>query len=341
MPRLVIDFQDRRPIWRVPDRAVERIRAALPDGWETVVVRASADGTGDGGGGASVEAVEAVRDAKIYLGLGVAPEILAAGTGLRWTHTGTAGVGGSLTREMLESDVVFTNSAGVHAAPVAETVLALLLHFARGLDVALDAQREGRWDKGWFNAASSPVGEVGASTVGIVGFGGIGRAVAERVRALGARVLAVKRRPADAAPGVELVYGEDGLRRLLEESDHVVLTVPETDETRGLIGRAALERMKPGAVLVNVARGGVLDEDALVDALSAGRLRGAALDVFAEEPLPGDHPLWRLPNVVVTPHVSSYTHSYWERETALVVENIRRYLTGGRLLNVVDKRAGY
>ncbi|MFW6078572.1 MAG: NAD(P)-dependent oxidoreductase, partial [Gemmatimonadota bacterium] len=135
--------------------------------------------------------------------------------------------------------------------------------------------------------------------------------------------------------------GEEGLRRLLESSDYVVLTVPETEQTRGLIDEDALAAMKPGAVLVNVARGGVVDEDALVRALAGGRLRGAALDVFSREPLPAGHPLWRLPNAVVTPHVSAYSRGYWEREVALVIENLRRYLAGEPLRNVVDKLAGY
>lgn len=341
MARLVVDFQDLRPIFRVPERALARIRAAVPAGWDTAVVRTVTEGTADGAGVASAEAVEAVRDAEVYLGFGVPPEILRAGRRLRWVHSGTAGVGGSLTDEMRASDVVFTNSAGIHAVPMAETVIAMLLHFARGIDAALEAQLRGRWDKSWFDRASTPIRELGRSTVGIVGFGGTGRAIAERVRPFGARVIAAKRRPSEPVDGVELVFGEDGLDALLEAADFVVLAVPETPETRGLIDASALARMRPHAVVVNVARGGVVDEAALIDALREGRLRGAALDVFSREPLPSDHPFWRLPNVVVTPHVSAYSHHFWERETALVVENLRRFLAGEPLVNVVDKAAGY
>lgn len=340
MPRLVMDFAEQRPILRPPNWVRERITAALPTGWELVQVEAPADGTGDGAH-ATPEAIAAVADAEIYLGFGVPREILTGGPGLRWVHSGTAGVGSSLTPELHESDVVFTNSAGIHAVPMAETVIGMMLHFARGLDLALRAQREGRWDTAPFDAAESPVHEVGQSTVGIVGYGGIGREVARRAHALGARVLALKRRPSGEDEYAEIVRGEDALQRLLEVSDYLVLTAPETDETRGMISAQAISWLPTGSVLINVARGGLVDETALIEALQSGRLRGAGLDVFTTEPLPQGHPLWRLPNVLITPHVSSYTHHFWERETDLVVENLRRYFAREPLINVVDKRAGY
>lgn len=341
MPRIVVDFADRRAIYRIPTWAVERLRASLPHGWEVHVVASPADGRSDGGETASAEALEAVRAADAYFGFGVPAAILRAGAGLRWVHSGTAGVGASLTPEMLASDVVFTNSAGVHAPAMAETVLGMMLHFARGLDLAVRAQAAGRWEKGRLDREDAPVREVAGSTVGIIGYGGIGREVAVRVRALGARVLALKRRPAAPDAGVEILAGGDGLSRLLEGSDYLVLAAPETPETRRLIDAAALARMRPDAVLINVARGGLVDEDALVAALLAGRLRGAALDVFTVEPLPESSPLWRLDNVLITPHMSAYTHRFWERECALLEENVARFLAGRPLRNVVDKRAGY
>lgn len=341
MRRLVLDFADTRPIFRMPDWVAERLRAALPSDWSMYVVTAPAYGAGDGAGAASAEALEAVRDAEVYFGYGIPPEILRHGRGLRWVHTGTAGVAGSLTPEMRASDVVFTNSAGVHGPAMAETVLAMMLHFARGLDFAVMAQAAGRWDKTPFDGEDAPVREIAGSTVGIVGYGGIGREVAARARALGARVVALKRRPAPPGDDVEIVYGPDGLRRILAESDYVVLCAPETAETRGMIDAAALRLMPRHAVLVNVGRGGLVDEAALAEALRTGRLRGAALDVFATEPLPEASPLWRLPNVLITPHVSAYTHRFWERELALIEDNIARYLSGRPLRNVVDKAAGY
>lgn len=341
MRRLVIDLQDQRPFWRIPAWAVEAVRSALPDAWELVVVDAPADGSGDGGPGATPQALEAVGRAEVYLGFGIPGAILRAGPRLRWVHSGTAGVRASITPELVERGILFTNSAGVHAPPMAESVLGMILHFARGFDLTVRAQARGRWERDAFDAADSPVREVNGSTVGIVGFGGIGREVARRARALGARVLALKRRPAESPPGVELLHGPEGLERLLAESDYLVLAAPETAATRGLLDAAAIARMKPGAVLVNVARGRLVDEEALVDALRSGRLRGAALDVFATEPLAAGHPLWSLPNTLITPHVSACSRRFWERETDLIRENIGRYLDGRPLLNMVDTHAGY
>ncbi|CAN5415288.1 hypothetical protein BH24GEM3_BH24GEM3_14710 [soil metagenome] len=343
--RLVLDLQDARPVWAIPEGAVARVREALPEEWEVTVVSAPADGSGDGGG-PSPEALTAMRGAEVYFGFGLPPELLrAAGDPppgrLRWAHSAAAGVGGSLYPEMRSSEVVLTNSAGIHAAPMAETVIAMILHFARGLDLAVRAQAVRRWERSPFESAGTPVREIAGATLGIVGLGGIGREVASRAVALGMRVLASKRRPAPAPPGVELLTGDDALPRLLEASDFLVITVPETSETRGLIGREELARLPRGATLINVARGRILDEEALIEALREGHLRGAALDVFACEPLPPDSPLWGLSNVLVTPHVSGTTHRFWERQTELIVENIRRYLAGEPLRNVVDKEAGY
>jgi phosphoglycerate dehydrogenase-like enzyme len=340
MRRLVMDLADDRSIFGLPAGVIEQVRNALPAGWEVVVVDAPSSGRGDGVDRASPAALAAVGHAEIYLGFGVPAELVRAGPELRWVHSGAAGVGASLTPALLGRDILFTNSAGVHGVPVAETVLAFLLHFARGLDHAIAAQGRRAWDKAAFDGAGSPVRELGRSAVGVVGLGGIGREVAARARAFGARVVAVRRRQ-EPVEGVELFTGDGALDRLLESSDYVVLTLPETASTRGLIGSAELARMRRGAVLVNVARGGLIDEAALIEALSAGRLRGCALDVFSVEPLPSDHPLRHAPNLLITPHTSAYTHHFWEREAGLILANLKRYLDGHSLLNVVDKRAGY
>lgn len=338
--RLVIDLADARGVFALPDEVVARIRQALPPDWDTVVVSAPAEGTGDGGPAASALALSAVADAEIYMGFGVPESLLRAGPGLRWVHSGAAGVRASLTPAMLQRDIVFTNSAGIHGPPVAETVLAYLLHFARAIDHAVAAQARRAWDKRALDAADSPVRELSRSTVGVVGLGGIGREVAWRARALGARVVGVRRR-AGPVEGVEVLTGEAALARLLGMSDSVVLALPETDRTRHIIGPDELARMKPGAVLVNVARGGLVDEAALVTALTSGALRGAALDVFEEEPLPAEHPLRGAPNLLITPHTSAYTPHFWEREVDLILDNIGRYLAGEPMRNMVDKRAGY
>lgn len=323
----------------------------------TVIAEAS-DGSGDGAARVSPVVLDAVRDAEVYLGYGVPEAVLRAGQGLRWVHSGAAGVGGSLTAAMLASPVIFTNSAAVHAPPMAETVLGMLLYFGRGLDFAVDAQHRGVWSKEPYYVAGAPLGELSSSTIGIIGFGGIGKEVARRVASLGARVIAVKRSAPRAGEAnleplagggelgsrIELVHGASGLDAVLRECDAVVVAAPDTAETRGLLDREALARMKPGAVLVNVARGRLVDEEALIEALMEGRLRGAGLDVFAEEPLPEGHPLWSLPNALLTPHVSAVTRGFWRREVDLILGNLARYLTDvpvDEWENVVDKVAGY
>lgn len=340
MPALVVDLADVRPIFSLPDRVVEALRDALPEAWDLVALRSGADGTGDGGGRASAEALEAIESAEIYLGFGIPETLLRAGRRLGWVHSGAAGVRDSLTPTMLQRDVVFTNSAGIHGPPVAETVIGYILHFARGLDYAVRAQARGEWDKRPFEGVNAPVRELARSTVGVVGLGGIGREVARRAAALGARVVGTRRRP-EPVEGVDVLHGEHALERLLEAADYVVLTVPETAETAGLIGPGELARMGPESVLINVARGGLVDEAALDTALRSGGIRGAALDVFATEPLPPDHSLWTAPRTLITPHVSGYTHAFWERESALMLDNLQRYLAGEPLRNVVDKVAGY
>ena len=234
----------------------------------------------------------------------------------------------------------------------------MILHFSRGLDFAVEGQRRREWWKAPYYVADAPLFELADATVGIVGFGGIGKEVARRVASLGARVLALKRKPPsheDAAlepvgggeslaSRIEVMHGANGFERLLDESEVLVITAPETPQTIGLIDAAALARLRPGALLVNVSRGTLVEEAALVEALSTGRLRGAGLDVFREEPLPADSPLWDLPNVVLTPHVSAVTRGFWRRETDLILRNLQRYLAGtpvDQWENVVDKRAGY
>ena len=358
MPRLVLDMADRRPMWAMPDWVPTRLKENLPAGWELVLPAGETSGAGDGVTQARPEVLEAVQDAEIYLGYGIPESLLEGGPNLDWVHSGAAGVGKSLSSTMLASQVVFTNSAGVHAAPIAETVLAMILHFSRGLDFAVEGQRRGKWWKDPYYVADAPLFELPDATVGIIGFGGIGREVARRVAALGGRVVALKRRapsPADAAlepvgggeslaARIDVLHGQAGFERLLGESDVVVLTAPETPETRGMINGAALALMRPRALLVNVARGTLVEEGPLLEALSTGRLRGAGLDVFWEEPLREGHPLWELPNVVLTPHVSGVTRGFWRRETDLILRNLNRYFADvptGQWENVVDKRAGY
>ena len=352
MNKLVFDMKDRRPVWALPDWAVEQIQEALPADWTMTVVNAAADGSGDGSARANDEVLASVGDARIYMGFGIPPEVLTTGECLEWVHSGSAGVGSSLTPEMLASPVWFTNSAGIHGPPMAETVVGMILYFARGLDLAAVGKAGNRWDANPFYQVDSPIRELGDSVVGIIGLGGVGGEVAKRALAMGARVIGLRRDGSESAAqpdwttgvtaeSLRVVTGEDGLYGLLGDSHYVVISAPSTPATRGIVSRRALAAMRPDAVLVNISRGDLVDEDALVDALREGRLRGAGLDVFGVEPVPRDHSYWGLPNVIVTPHVSAVTRSYWRREVELIVENLRRFLGDEPLTNVVDKIEAY
>jgi phosphoglycerate dehydrogenase-like enzyme len=343
MRRVVFNMLDERPAWAPPSWVAARIRDALSDDFEFIEVTAPVSGRGDGGG-VSEEALRAVRGAEVCFGLGLPRDLLAAALDaprrLRWFHTGAAGVASLLHPELRDAGVTLTNSAGIHAPAIAETVIGMMLFFARGFDHAIAARQRGDWDPAPWERVDSGIRELDGATLGIVGYGGIGRAVAARGHALGMRVVASRRTPGPE-DGVELLHGDDAVDSIFARSDFVVLTVPSTPQTRGLVGRAQLERMRPDAVLVNVARGDVVDEAALIDTLRAGRIRGAALDVFATEPLPPASPLWQLDTVLITPHVSATTPRYWEREAELMLDNLKRYRDGEPLRNVVDLTAGY
>jgi len=352
MNKLVLDMKDQRPVWARPDWFVGHLRDALPDDWEIVVIEEDADGSGDGSARVSAGVLGAVRDARAYLGFGIAAEVLTEGWELEWVHTGAAGVGKSLTPEMLASPVRFTNSAGIHAIPMAETVLGMILYFARGFDFAVAGMGKGRWSTDSFYEAESPVRELSQSVVGIIGVGGIGREIALRAAAFGAGVIGLRRSPvqpgespawtAQAGPGeIRVVSGEDGFAEVLSASDYLVLSAPATAETDGMVSRDAIAALRKGAVLINVSRGSLVDQEALVDALRSGRVRGAGLDVFAREPLAEGHPLWGLPNVLLTPHVSAVTRTFWRREADLILENLAHLLAGEPLRNEVDKARGY
>jgi phosphoglycerate dehydrogenase-like enzyme len=268
--------------------------------------------------------------------------------GLRWVQAHFAGVNRWMGHPLLER-VILTNSSGVHATTMAEHVLMFMLALARRLPAMLRAQTEHTWVR------DHEVRELRGGALAVVGYGSIGREVARLARALGMRVLASKRDPRQTAdqgwrlPGtgdpagelVERFYGPEDWQAMLPEADYVVVAAPLAQGTRHLIDRKALSAMRPGAVLINVARGDVVDEAALVEALRAGAIGGAGLDVFAEEPLPAGSPLWDLPQVIVSPHVSGNFPAYDEHAMRLFAENLRRYLAGEPLLNVVDPALGY
>jgi phosphoglycerate dehydrogenase-like enzyme len=274
--------------------------------------------------------------------------LLARAPSLRWVHSATAGVERVLTPASRERGIVITNARGVFSRPIAEYVMLMILSAARRLPQLLELQAERTWQP----LESRELRDV---TVGIVGLGSIGRAVGALATAFGCRVIATRRRPdagTDAADGagddpflgtlmLDRVLPPEHLPELLAESDFVVLAAPLTDDTRGLLGEAAFGAMKPGAWVINVARGELVDDRALARALTDGRLGGAVLDTFREEPLPPTSPLYDLPNLVITPHTSWSSTRVLDRSVGLFCDNLRNYAAGRPLVNVVDPSAGY
>jgi D-2-hydroxyacid dehydrogenase (NADP+) len=337
-------YSTSQPHWSMPAGSVARVREALGDAWTVRTIEHEIDATGDGPPATPEPVLEAIVDAEVYFGFGIARDAFREAHRLRWVHSGAAGVGGSLFPEMLESAVLLTNSAGIYAEPMADQALSMMLYFTRALDGAVAGMRTREWRREAIVGPEGGVTELGGAVVGIVGYGGIGCALGRRAKALGMRVWALRR--SEPAAGerpeeVEWISGADGLDELLRGSDYVVLTVPETTETVGLIGERELALMRRSAVLINVARGRILDEEALAAALRGSRLRGAGLDVFREEPLPADSPLWELDNVLITPHIGGTSQRFWDRQTELMIRNIGNYLAGHALENLVDKRLGY
>lgn len=340
---LVVDLAATSKNWALPADGADAIRGHAPPGWTVRFVGGPAISDGDGGAGPSPEALAAVRDAEVYFGFGFSRELLSAAPGLRWVQSAAAGVGNVLFPEMLASPVLLTNSAGVHAVPIAEHVVGGLLYLLRGLDIAVAQQREGLWDKAPFVGGGARIRELGTCRALIVGTGGIGQAVASRLRAFGTVCTGIRRRASLGAPGdFDRVAPLDQMDAELPGADIVILAAPLTPLTRDLLSARRLALLPRDAIVVNVSRGALLDEAALVHALRANRLGGAVLDVFGEEPLATTSALWQLPHVLLTPHVSAVSPGrFWTRELDLFFDNWQRHVAGEPLKNLVDKQAGY
>jgi phosphoglycerate dehydrogenase-like enzyme len=252
-------------------------------------------------------------------------------------HALAAGLDTFLFPALVESPVLLTNSRGVFSQSLGEFAIAAMLFFAKELRRMVQAQSAGVWDQ-------FDVEELRGRTVGIVGYGDIGRAVARRAKAFDMNVLALRRRPerSDADPYVDETLGVEHKLELMERSDYLVVSAPLTPTTRGMIGAAELAAMRPTAVVINIGRGPVIDEAALVRALETKTIRGAALDVFGVEPLPAGHPFYRLDNVLLSPHCADHTATWIDDAVELFVDNLDRFAAGKPLRNVVeDKRLGY
>lgn len=267
----------------------------------------------------------------------VPTDVVSRAPRLRWVQVTGAGVDYLAETGLLDSSVVVTNGSGVHSIPLGEFALAFMFMLAVNAS-RLFGQKEKRLFRPYLRT------ELFGKTVGVVGLGAIGSGVARLAKAIGMRVVASRRSAVGRERGVfdiDEIYPPQDLLELLAVSDFVVLSVPLTPETTRLIGERELRAMRPGAYLINIARGGVVDEQALIRALKEGWIAGAALEVFEREPLPPESELWGMPNVIISPHMGGQTEMHVERLTQLFCENLRRYLSGEALINVVDKSLGY
>lgn len=283
-------------------------------------------------------ALDEIGDAEIFFGFPT-PELIAAGTQLRWIQSPSAGVDYLMRVPALrENDIILTNTRGAHAPSIGEHVFALLLALTREIPQAVDWQRQRHWgrDEGYRRLK-----EIRGATLGIIGFGAIGQAVARRARGFEMQVLAVDAEPVDAWPYVEQVWPLSRTPELLRRADVVVVAAPYTERSKHQFGAEQFGQMRDGSYFVYISRGGIVDEDALVDALRSGKLAGAAIDVAATEPLPPDSPLWDAPNLLITPHLAGASPGKERRVVEIFRENLLRYLSGEPLRNVVDKRKGY
>jgi phosphoglycerate dehydrogenase-like enzyme len=291
--------------------------------------------------GNAVEAfASAVSDASVILNwsgsLDLFREVFRRTSNVRWIHSRSAGLDRTLFPELIESPVTLTNGTGVFSPSLGEFALAAILYFAKDFRRMVRNQMACVWEP-------FDVLPVSGRTVGIVGYGDIGRAVAARAVALGMKVLALKRHAPLTKPDplVEQVYGPDGRFEMLSRCDYVVVAAPLTSETRALIAEPEFAVMKSEAVVINVGRGPVIKEEALLGALAAGRIKGAALDVFDHEPLPGNHPFYKLENVLLSPHCADHTSDWLDQAMQFFLAQFQRFQKNEPLMNIVDKQLGY
>ena len=327
--KLLIILHHRLDLWNAPQWFSERLRQEFP---QLEVAHLS-----------SYENLEDhLRDAEIVIAWSLRPEQIKAATNLRWIHSPAAAVHQLIFPELVNSNVILTNSSQVHGPVVAEHVIALLFALAKRLPDAVRLQQKHTWGQESMWRGRPRPRELAGATLGLVGLGSIGREVAKRASALTMRVVATREHPEKgSSEHVEQIFASSQIHEFLSQSDYVVLAAPLTPATRGMMNAEGFGKMKPDACLINVSRGPLIEETALAQALREKKIGGAALDVFAQEPLPSDSPLWDLENLLITPHTAAMTEKLWERHYKLFAENLRRYLAHQPLQAVVDKQKGY
>ncbi|HEX4782806.1 MAG TPA: D-2-hydroxyacid dehydrogenase [Candidatus Sulfotelmatobacter sp.] len=327
--KLLIVVHSQFELWNAPKWFGERLAQEFPQ--LQVTQRGSYDGI-------ETELCEA----EVLFSSSLRPEQFAVARQLRWIHAPSAAVHDLLFPELAKSEVVLTNSREVHGPVVAEHVMALIFALAKKIPQAALLQQRRIWGKGeMWNQRTRPR-EIAGATLGLIGVGSIGGRVAKLAAAMGMRVIAVREHVEKGSPdGGEAVFAPSQIDDVLRQSDFVVLAAPLVTSTERVMDAGRLDNMKPSGYLINVGRGAQVDEAALIEALRSHRIAGAALDVFDQEPLPPDSPLWGLEDLLITPHTAGLTEKLWQRHYQLFSENLRRYLAGQPLWFVVDKQKGY
>jgi len=332
--KLLIVIYHQFELWRAPESFAERIRREFPN---VQVVRRD-----------NYKEIEReFPDTDILMSWSITAEELRIAKKLRWIHSPAAAVHRLMIPELQASDIVVTSARGVHGPVVAEHVIALIFALAKRMQSVVRYQSQKKWAQDLIWNESPRPRELAGATLGLVGVGSIGAEVARKASVLGMRVIAVRGSAKSTAintkvhEGIAEIHPPAELDQVLSRSDYVVLAAPVTPETRGMISAMRLAAMKRDAYLINVARGALIDESALIEALRARQIGGAALDVFEREPLPPESPLWDMENVLITPHTAALTEKLWDRHFELLRVNLHRFMAHQPLLGLVDKTRGY
>jgi D-2-hydroxyacid dehydrogenase (NADP+) len=280
-------------------------------------------------------------DADIFVGASLRPEQFAYARRLQWIHSTAAGVSQLMYAELRNSGVIVTNPSGIFSVPMAEHTMGMILALARNFPDTVRFQDAAKWAQQELWDKPQHLGEINGSVLLIVGYGSIGRELAKRAQPFSIRIWGITRSGKGETTYAEKILRSSQLNEALPHADYVVVAAPDTAETRHLMGREQIARMKRGARLINIGRGSLLDEVALIAALQSGQLGGAALDVTSVEPLPADSPLWKAPNLLITPHTSGVSDRLWQRETELLLRLLEEWFSGKELSNRVDLSRGY
>lgn len=328
--KLLIALHHPFPLWQAPEWLASRLRGDFPQITVTQLP-----------GPKYVGLDREIEDADVVIAWSIKPEQFRCNRKLRWIHSPAAAVHQLMFKELVESPVRVTNAREVHGPVVAEHILAVMFALAKRLPSAMRYQRDHVWAQSKIWEETPTVRELNGASVAMLGMGTIGREFTARARALGVRVLAVRDHVEKGRDGADEVFSVNQLEAILPRADFVVLATPLTPATRGIMDASRIAKMRPDAYLINVGRGQLIDDEALIAVLRARKIAGAALDVFVDEPLPADSPYWDLDNCLVTPHIAAITEKLWERHYVLILDNLNRFMSGTALRGLVSKEKGF